>query len=238
MNKIIILGFYISVCVLGFYKASAQQQQDARQIVDKAMNKIGTGKFAIYFEALGYGLKKPQEIFSLPAYKVYKGGYFYNDDKRFELSTGIFKGVSDGNLMVFINEEEKSMVIDSVRNTIPTDEEPTLDMFMRVAPDIASNVSFVHDGKEILKGTECYRIKTSSSKDQAIVSYYYISIKDNKLVMMADYHDQKYDVYWIRKITSPPVSYNYEVKIPKKEVSSLYGYEVFDMRFMVSEVRR
>lgn len=238
MNRLFLTIYCFALTITCFAQNTAQAgQQDARQIMEKAMTKVGTGRFAIYFEALGYGLTKPQDIFTLPAYKVYKGGYFFNDNNRFELSTGIFKGVSDGSIMVFINEEEKSMVIDSIRTGTPTGEEPTMEMFRSLLPGVAADQELVYDGKETLKGTACHRIKTQSQESQAIVSYYYVSVKDSRLVMMADYHDKKYDVYWIKKIASPPAAYTYTVKIPRHEVSKLYGYEVYDMRFMVSQIR-
>jgi hypothetical protein len=212
-----------------------QRKEKSYAILDKAFGPIGdVENYAIYFEGIARNLKNPLEIFSLPVYKIYRTGHIYIMGKKFEIEMGEIKALSDGKLMVVINEDMRSLVIDSLRENY-SDEKTDLADVKELFGDYNSEDILTYMGTEVVNKKECHKIKAAPKDNSSMYVYYWVEVSSGKLLLMAEYMENSYDVYWIRKIGKSPEGYPFFVNVPKTEVKKLYGYEVFDMRFNQNE---
>jgi uncharacterized protein YodC (DUF2158 family) len=201
-------------------------------LLEKAMGPIGTEeRMALHFEGLSFGLASPTGIFSQPVYKVYRGGYMYNDGKKFEVQLGVIKALCDGNIMVVVDEQSKTMIVDSLRSSVPGFADQAPDIEKLISQEIG-DADLKYEGTETVNGRNCHRIRAQyKDKDKASHILYYIEEKSGKLLLISEYQQGAYDCYWIKKIGKAPENYQYTIHIPGKEMEKLYGYEVYDFRF-------
>jgi len=225
---------FINVCNLSAQDINAKDQK-AFDILNKAFGGIGEAKsYGIYFEGITYDVQKPSDIFSQPVYKVFRGGHLFANEKKFEIEVGKMKALCDGKLMVMINEEEKSMLIDSLRERSEKEMEG-IDMIKILGEDFSNN-GLSYEGIEKVNLKECHKIKAVFPNMPDYYVYYYVETASGKLYLMAEWQEKSYDVYWIQKIAKAPIGYDYNVNIPKNEIETLYGYQVFDLRFVSQDI--
>ncbi|HEX8549896.1 MAG TPA: hypothetical protein VF691_23240 [Cytophagaceae bacterium] len=219
------------------YTQQALDEKAVATILDKAMGTVGMEDpdLAFTFEGIAFGIQDPVKIFSMPVYEVHRGGYMYCEGRKFEMQLGIMKALCDGKLMVIIDEKSKMMVIDSLRDHVPGFKNENPDREKMLAEFIGEGkLSYV--GKQKVNGRECHKIKADIEGGDATHILYWVDVKTEKLLLMAEYQNKAYDVYWIKKISKAPKGYVYAVNVPKKETEKLYGYEVFDMRFVSEDL--
>jgi uncharacterized protein YodC (DUF2158 family) len=238
LTNIINSCLLIWLIVLNTSESIAQKtDQLAYDLLEKAMGPIGKEEpLALYFEGLCFGLKSPTGIFSQPVYKVYRGGYMYNDGKKFEVQLGIMKALCDGNIMVVIDEQSKTMVIDSLRASVPGFEDQVPDIEKLITKEIG-DAELHYEGKEIVQGKSCHRIRTQYKGHGAAHILYYVEEKSGRMFLISEFQRGVYDCYWIKKIGKAPENYNYAIHIPKKETEKMYGYEVHDFRFISENLK-
>ena len=212
-------------------------KEKALDLLHKSFGGLGEKEnYAIHFEAIASGLQEPKDIFKLPVYKIYKGGHLYCDGNKFEISTSGVKALCDGKLVVAINEMAKSMVIDSLRRPKNEDSQKEIDIAKRFGHDF-DDMTIKYQGTEKINGKQCHKIYVYLPDNPKYHVFYWIEVSTEKLYLMAEWQEKSYEVYWIRKIGKAPSNYVYNVNVPKKEIDKLYGYEVFDMRFITSDVK-
>ncbi len=212
--------------------------KQAFEILDNALKPIvEENNVAIYYQGIAYGLTNPLEIFSLPAYKLFMGGYWIIDGNKFEMQLGYIKGISDGTIYSIINEEMGIMYIDSVNNTFQFDSSRVPDL-NNLLDENFGKAGMSYLGVEMINGTECHKIKSTLEKYPGAYSLYWVDKKTGRLLLMADWQNNTYDVYWVQKITGAPKSYDFSIHLPNKEMSEFHGYEVIDMRFSSDFIQR
>ncbi|MFL5730432.1 MAG: hypothetical protein ACJ75J_13170 [Cytophagaceae bacterium] len=224
-------------CMKSLYGQQKDDQQ-AFDILNTAMGNIGNedNNTSMYFEGIAFGIQNPLTVFTLPAYKVHRGGFMLTEGKKFEIQLGIMKALCDGKIMVIIDEQSKSMVIDSVRDHVPGLEDQTPDIQKMLEENIGVG-NLKYEGKETVNGKLCHKIKASYSDELKTHVYYWVEVTKNQLLLMAEWQTNAYDVYWIRKMGKCPKGHVFAVNIPKREIETLYGYEVFDMRFTSAQLQ-
>lgn len=237
LNKFIIL--FVLTSLLGIRNADAQDIGDtvAFRILDKALGFIIDGDGAtINFDGLAYGLSNPKDIFTLPAYKVYRGGYWIMNGTKFEMKMGDIKGLSDGKLMVIVNEQDGIMYIDSVRTgpLVKGEEMPNMEdiLFSEVG-----DIVYTYNGIESVYGEKCHSIRGEMKGPENIHVLYWVGEKSNKLVLMAEWAEDSYNVYWIRSIGKAPLNHKYDIYLPSTELDKYLGLQVIDMRFASEDMR-
>jgi hypothetical protein len=211
--------------------------QKAFQLMDKALgNALESGNAALYFEGIAYGLKDPLSIFSLPVYQVVRGGYLFIHGKKHEMHLGSIKSLSDGKLVVVVDEISKTMFIDSVRNASQRyfEEKPDLSGLFSQLGD----ADLVYRGTQKVNGRDCHRITSTFDKVQAEVTYY-IDQNTGQLYLMAEKQEGSYNVYWFNRISKVSPGHVFSVNLPKGtgELDKLYGYEVIDHRFISEQLK-
>ena len=215
-------------------QAPVMDQKEMQAILDKAYGQLKSGNVGFYFEGLAFNVKKPLDIFTLPSYKVYRGGYYYTNGNKFEMNLGRMKAISNGKVMLMIDEVQHEIIIDSIRVALTDKDAEVNDALLQQALGFTwkGDPQLEYAGKEKVKGHTCHVLRTKWDNSLKMSSVYYIDQHSNKMVLMADKHADGYDVYWIKKIDKAPAKHDYSVFIPNKEVNKLYGYQVTDMRFV------
>lgn len=217
------------------YRAFGQNDHDkqAFDILDKAMSSLDPegGSMAIYFEGIALSASHPRDIFTMSAFKVYRGGFFISEGKKFEMQLGVLKALSDGKLMVIIDEVSKTMVVDSVREKMLEGVEEEMPDIEKLLDENFGNMELKYSGKETVNGKVCHKIKGELKEDPSKHVYYYVEEATNRLLLIGEWQGEAYDVYWIRKIGKAPGNHQYQVNLPSRELTSFYGYEVVDMRY-------
>ncbi len=221
--------FVVNICAQTNFKDKAEK---AQYYMEHSLQKFsGKSKYAIVFESVAYQLKNPTDIFRLPQYQLFKGGYVYMDGERYEYNIGTIKTLSDAKLIVYIDEINKQMLIDSVRNKGISEEQKQknfVDFFEK------DNGEFTYEYQKIdtLAGKAYHKIKCVMTKNKDVQLFYWIDVKTENMYMYAEGNLGVYDVYVIQKITTPPASHKYSIYLPNKELTSWHGYEVVDNRFV------
>ena len=205
--------------------------EKAIQLMDKAIGKaIESNNIAISFEGIAYGLKDPKSIFVLPMYEVKRGGFLFIDGEKMEMQLGAMKSLSDGKLVVVVDEVSKTIFVDSVRNHPLIKTDAPIDIAQLFKENFGEgNMSY--EGEETINGRKCYKIKSSFDYKEKNHVYYWIEKNSEKLYLMAEWQNNAYDVYWLKSIDSAPQAHEYAINLPKKELEQYYGYNVIDQRF-------
>lgn len=228
------IAFLLFLCSFpGFAQQGADNQ--AFRILDKALEGLWEKEsYAIYFKAIAFDVQKPLDIFSLPAYRQRLGGHIYVDGKRFEMQLGIMKALCDGKLLVMVDESSGLMVVDSLREKMEGfDEEPDIEALLNEKFGLGK---LSLEGKELVNKRECYRIRCTF-EDSGNEVLYYVDVQKGTLTLMAERTDEDYDVYLIDRVGVPPPRHVYNINLPDRELESLYGYEVIDMRYTYRDFR-
>jgi|GEM_PF-1585626 len=228
----------VLLLLLGSFSGFAQQGADnqAFRILDKALEGLWEKEsYAIYFKAIAFDVQKPLDVFSLPAYRQRLGGHIFVDGKRFEMQLGIVKALCDGKLLVMIDESSGLMVVDSLREKTMEgfDEELDLEALLNEKFGLGQ---LSLEGKELVNKRECYRIRCTF-EDSGNEVLYYVDVQKGTLTLMAERTDEDYDVYLIDRIGAAPARHVYTINLPDRELESLYGYEVIDMRYIYRDFR-
>lgn len=229
---------YLWVIVLWLLSAGtglAQQQDDkAFEILDKAIGlQEKEVDLAIYFEDMAFGVADPLAIFKLPAYAVQKGGFIYMKDDQYEIQLGILKALSDGKLSILVNEQERMVIVDSVRSGMAgfgeEGEQPDLQSLLK---ENLYNSQLSYVGLEEIQGNTCHKIKATFPDAQDTYVLYWVREKDHKLLLMVEKQGSNFDVYHIRKISKTPKDHQFTIHVPATEMTEFHGYEIFDFRYM------
>lgn len=235
MIKNIINKFFITVLLLGLLTNAIAQNDTQKKAIDMLDNVVGKylekKSMSMKFEGIAYGIKDPKSIFTLPPYKIYRGGYVYLDNEQFEMQLGSIKSVCDGEVMVIVDEVSKMMYIDStkaIRGVRDKMQEKTPDVG-KLLLDQLGDGDIEYIGTEIINGKRCNKLRSTFTN--GIHTLYWIDITRNQLYLMAEFQNGMYDVYWFSQIAGAPKNYEYKVNISDKPMTKFYGYEVIDNRY-------
>lgn len=241
MRLILKTGVVLMIMLSFTARAFAQKDVDKKafDIMNKAFgNTIENGDVAMYFEGIGMGLKDPMEIFTLPVYKITRGGYLIIKNKKYEMAIGPMKTVCDGKILVVADEVSKTLFIDSVRNALKGSYQETPDVSKIFTEKFgAANLSY--EGKEMVNKRECHKIRSFYSEEKIEVTYW-VECKTGMMYLMAEKQNGMNMVYWFRKISKAPEKYTFNIHLPKKnqELDKLYGYQVIDHRFTKEQLTK
>jgi hypothetical protein len=231
-NKIRILTIAISALAFGTAEAGAQIDSTALDILDDAIGFIfDEGSGAIYYETVASNVADPMDIFSLPLYKVDKGGYWFFDGNRFEMNAAGMKALCDGKLISLVDENTHVMYLDSVRTGPMLEVEGEQPDLLQVIDKQFGDGNTKYLGEEEVKGRMCHKIEAHMEKMPDEYVWYWIDKKTSQLVLMAEHSDDAFTVYEIKKVGKVPKNHNYKIVMPDHELSEFYGYQVIDMRF-------
>src|SRR6478735_10406925 len=127
MRRYLKVVCFVLQCVLGFW-TSAQGFKDnaekAEYYMDRSLKVFeNKSRIAINFETVAFGLKQPLDVFSKAVYQQHKGGYIYMDGGKYEYNVGMVKILCDAKLMIYVDEINKQILIDSVRGKDLPEEE-------------------------------------------------------------------------------------------------------------------
>jgi len=226
--------------VLGFTQTALAQQatvsadDKAYTILDKAIGETFTSQnIGIYFESIAFGIDKPESIFTLPVYKVFRGGFVLIDKDKYQVELGLMKSMSDGKLMVVVEEESKTMIIDSVRKGTKEEEQEEMDAFLK--DDFLDGV-LEYQGTVMVNNRSCHKIKSTlknAKEDMHVI--YWVDVKSGELYLMAEHMHNTNNVYWVSKVGKAPENQKYDIYVPKKGITNFHGYKVIDRRFTNEE---
>ena len=206
----------------------------AYKILDKAIGDLFVSQnTAIYFESIAFGIDKPESIFTLPVYKVYRGGFVMIDKNKYQVELGLMKSMSDGKLMVVVEEQSKTMIIDSVRNGTKEEEEEELNAFLK---DDFLDGTLEYQGTVMLNNHSCHKIKSTlknAKEDMHVI--YWVDVKSGELYLMSEHIHNTNNVYWVSKVGKTPTNQKYDIYVPKKGITNFHGYKVIDRRFTNEE---
>lgn len=222
--------------LLNWWSVSAYAQQTtaddkAFKILDKAIGDVFTSEdMGIYFEAIAYEVEKPESIFTLPVYRVFRGGYMFVDKEKFRIELGLMKSICDGKLVVVVEEESKTMIIDSVRKDSEEGQEEEMNAFLN---DEFLNGTLSYIGTEKINNRACHKIKSTVKDDKENTHVlYWVDQTTGQLYLMAEFQHNAYNVYWINKIGKAPEDKGrYNVYLPEKGLTTYHGYRVVDNRY-------
>lgn len=239
MNKIFARRIILTLLALGFLNtvlAQAKQQIDEKafQILDKAFgNFLESENVGIQFEGIAYGIQKPEDIFTLPVYKIFRGGYLYMNKNKFQIELGLMKSMSDGKLMVVIDEQSKTLLIDSVRKNSFEDGESE-EMSMLINEDFKES-NLIYRGIATVNKHQCHKISSyvKGTGGNAEVTYW-VDAVTGQLYLMSENQNGSNNVYWFNRIGKAPENHKYDVYFPKKSLTTFQGYTVLDNRYTES----
>lgn len=211
----------------------AQIDSTALEILDEAIGFIfEEGSGAIYYENVALNVADPMDIFSLPLYKIEKGGYWFFDGDRFEMNAAGMKALCDGKLISLVDENTQMMYLDSVRKGPMLEVEGEEPDMLQVIDKQFGDGNTKYLGEEEVKGRLCHKIEAHMEKMPDEYVWYWIDQKNSQLLLMAEHSGDSFTVYEIKKVGKVPKDHNYEIVMPNHELSEFYGFQVIDMRFM------
>lgn len=225
-------------CSLATQFSFSQPSPDPVQLLDKAIGRaIESSDVAIVFEAIGYGLKKPLNIFTFPSNQVIHGGFLFIEGNKSEMQLGPVKSISDGNLLVVVDDVSKTMFIDSVRviPLIDNKEKPNIE---KSFIETFGEGILSYEGEEKINGKDYHKIKSSFNNEENGHSYYWLDKQTEQIYLMADWQNNAYDVYWFRSVGNSLKGHDYSINLPEKELETYYGYNVIDHRFVREQLNK
>lgn len=229
--------FLVVTNVDSFAQTKAATNEKALQILDKAIGDVFSSEnIGIYFEGIAFGIKKPEDIFTIPVYKVFRGGFLFVNKEKYQLELGLMKSISNGKLMVVIDEQSKTMVIDSVRNTAGNDTIGELDS--KELADLISEdfkeATLTYEGVVTINNHKCHKIKSIVTKKAGSTDVlYWVDTVTGQLFLMAENQNNAYNVYWFNRVGKAPENFKYDIFLPEKTLTTFHGYKVIDNRFSV-----
>lgn len=245
--KLLVLHFTFFVSAIGTNSVHAQSNL-AYELIMKSLNSLTDhDTYAIHFEALAQNLEDPKQIFKLPTNELFLGGYIYADKGRFELKMGSTKGLSDGKQIVYFDEAEKIMWVDSVRaqlsipgltqKQIQLEEQKAMnDIF---GADSVGPNNCTYSGKETLRGRICHKVRADFKGAMEGHFIYWIDAQTNQMLLMGEWTGDAYNAYWVKKIQDiAPKGHDYSIHLPNTKMVEFYGFEVIDNRFIKVETEQ
>lgn len=226
------------LCLFTATQSIGQTKNEAFEILDKSIGKLtASDNFSITFNTFATDLKDPMQIFSTASYSVYKGGYLTVEGNKFEMQIGPVKCLSNGKLMVYIDESSQSMFVDSIRS-----EQSMKKLFgeeNNVLPvsDFESGTGKVLN-QEKVGGKDCYKIRYDFPGGDIPYVLYWVDVNNYQLVLMAEYDGENFDVYHFKAIGPSFKEHDYSVNLPSRPLEKYYGYEVVDNRYMRDELTK
>lgn len=236
-KSIVVVAFLSLIGGTAQLKAQVAVDSTAFKILDKALGPIMDDDGAsIYFEGIAYELKNPTDIFTLPVYKVFRGGYWIMSGNKFEMRMGDLKGLSDGQIMVLVQEQEGLMYVDSVRNgpLLKGEEMPDIG---EVLQSQISDAGYTYLGVETLEGVRCHKIRADISAEDKTHVIYWVAVDTEKLFLMAEWSNESYTTYWVKSIGKAPKNYSFDIHLPVETIESYMGFQVIDMRYSSEDMR-
>ncbi len=226
LKMIAVLLVVISTATIAQTSSGREQ---AEKILDKAIGEVfASESIGISFEGIAYGINKPEDIFTLPVYKVYRGGYLFVNKDKYKVELGLMKSVSDGNVTVMVDEQSKTMIVDSVRKeqTAGTDDISAL-----INEDFKES-TLEYLGEVMINNHKCYKIISHVKGEKTATEVgYWVDVASGQLYLMSEKQNDICNVYWFGKVGKAPEGYNYTVFLPKKQLTTFHGYTVVDNRF-------
>ncbi len=222
--------------VLILFSCNTIQAQDtiddnAMALLEKAMAPIDGSAGAIYFHRIAYEQKEPAAIFTASPNDVFENCYYIFDGNQFEVNLGEVQSMSDGELFVLIQKSMGQVYIDSLqRKAIDTEGIDVIGEFNKMFETEFGNSTLSLEGEESIHNVRCKKIKASFSGSPDFVLYWIDAVKGT-LMLLAEYQQNAYTVYWVKEMTGQKAEHNYTIHLPDKEIESFYGFTVFDMRF-------
>jgi len=231
--KLIILLAFAFMLFNGsiLYAQQKDSTNEMNEIITKAFFPFEQGSGAIYFNKVVYDLKDPLSIFSTPNEDAYLSCFYVFNGNKFAINLGEIQAMSDGQVFMSASLINAEMYIDSMHTENPiTKTKPTYEDVVSLFKDDFGDDVLTDLGQETVNKVLCRKIKAgfSASKDYVLL---WVDAKTNKLVLMADYQDKAFDVYWIKSMTNVPAEYDFSMSLPSHEIQNLAGFTVMDMRF-------
>jgi hypothetical protein len=210
----------------------------AYQLLDKAIGSLFTSSnVGMYFEAIAFGIKTPESIFTLPVYKVFKGGFLFVNDDKFQIELGLMKSISDGKVTVIVNEQTKMMIVDSVRANNDSADINSQELESLLNDDFKDAVLTYVDVVTI-NNHKCHKITSNVKKNSSAADViYWIDTTTGQLYLMAEKDNEAYNVYWLNKMGKAPANQSYTIYLPSKTLTTYHGYKVVDNRFTDEEYK-
>lgn len=237
LKNIYILSFILLVQFAAFTVSAQVNTSDekAMEILDNAIGELVVSEnFAIYYDGIAAGVKTPEDIFTLPVYEVSRGGHLFVDKDKFEVKAGFMNSICDGKLMVLIQEQNKTMFIDSVNIAADTLADPLSDpQFDELMKEYFTEGVIKYQGIITINNHKCHKIRSEIKNNSGNTHViYWVDVNSGNLYLMAEYDgNNAYTVYWINKVTKAPLKYNYTIFLPPKHLTTFHGYKVIDNRF-------
>ncbi|MGZ4118445.1 MAG: hypothetical protein ACXVPY_13230, partial [Bacteroidia bacterium] len=207
----------------------------AFKILDKAIGDVFSSEnVGVYFEGIAFGLKKPEDIFTIPVFKLFRGGFVFINKDKYQVELGTMKTISDGKLMVVVDEQSKTMLLDSVNKNTP--KEISSQQLEALVKDDFKSATLTYEGIETINNHQCHKIKSivkngTSSSDVI----YWVDTTTGQLYLMGENQNGEYNVYWLSKVGKAPENFNYSIHLPKNKLSTYHGYSVVDNRYSSEE---
>lgn len=233
MKRIIFLCLGVISLNTGFAQNVLSEKQSLQLLENAFMTRMEKSNIAINFEGISFGLKDPQAIFSLPSYKMYRGGHVYISGKKMEIKLGLMNCISDGHIFLMSDEQNQTIYIDSVERKVlmqPLQKETPMPDFWDSFEELVGKGELLYEGQEMVNGTKCHKIKAQYATGN-IHAIFWVAVQTGQLYLMAEWQNKSYDVYWVKSIKDAPTKYSYTINLPQKTMTDFHGYEVFDNRF-------
>lgn len=239
MKLINIKYSWLVLLLLFNFRVVAQTKTPANdkafQILDKAIgNVFSSDNIGIYFEGIVFGIQKPEDIFTLPVYKVFRGGFLFIDSDKFQIELGLMKSMSDGKLTVVVDEQSKTMIVDSVRKN--EQDDINMNELQDLVSEDFKDGTLEYQGIVTINNKKCHKIKSIvKSNTSSTEILYWVDVVNEQLYLMAEYQNNGYNVYWFNKVGKAPAKHIYTIYLPKNAITTYHGYTVIDNRFSETE---
>ncbi len=231
MYKLITVYLFLSVSINLIAQEDNSIDANSLQLLEKAMSPLSGERGVISFHKIAYGIKEPLSIFSLGKDITYQSCYYIFDGRKFEMNLGEMQALSDGRLLVVVNKPAGQIYIDSMRTENPVDKNVgTYSDLTKMFETEFGNSMLNFVGEEVVNGILCKKIKASFSESKDYVLYW-VDAEKGTMVLMAENQQNSFVVYWVKEITNNPGNHDFDIHLPKKEIESMYGFTVFDMRY-------
>lgn len=241
---VLLMALFINLLFSSLLTAQPQTEEEkkAYALLDKAFGGFNetNSNVGLYFEGIAYGISDPVKIFTMDVYRIVRGGFMFVDGDKYEMQLGTVKTLCDGSISTVIDEVSKTMIIDSVRKeSTYKNFGDSLNINNLISQTFGdSRLSYL--GEETINGHKCHKIKAGINGGAMDKSHilYWIGMATSQLYLMAEWQNKGYDVYWFSKTGQAPKEHSYKIYLPKKELTTYYGYNVIDNRYLLQQTKR
>jgi hypothetical protein len=226
----------------GVVRAQNEEEKKAYALLDKAFGGFNeaNSNVGLYFEGIAYGIADPLKIFTLDVYRVVRGGFVFVDGNKYEMQLGTIKTLCDGNISTAIDETSKMMLIDSVRKETTYQNFGDSLNITKLINETFGDSKLNYLGEETINAHRCHKIKAVIKGGNLTDAHvlYWVDTTTGQLYLMAEWQNKSYDVYWFSKTGPAPKNHSYQIYLPKKELTTYYGYNVIDNRYLLQQTKR